>query len=97
MDVQPIHGDAPYHNMIATPEGELWSDFELVTLGAVESDLTMVGPEGVAAYDAAATALGLRPVDERVLRVTEAAGRLAMVAVLAMAPELPMLVDGLKP
>ena len=54
VEVQPIHGDAPYANMIATPDGELWSDFELVTLGAIESDLTMVGPDGVAAYDAAA-------------------------------------------
>ena len=96
-DVQPIHGDAPYANMIAIANGELWSDFELVTMGAVESDLAMVGPDGVAAYDAAAKALGLRPLDTRVLRVTEAAGRLAMVAVLAMAPTLPTLVDGVRP
>ena len=41
--------------------------------------------------------LDLRPVDERVLRITEAAGRLAMVAALAMAPNLPMLRDGLAP
>ncbi len=41
--------------------------------------------------------LAFAPVDDRVLRVTEAAGRLAMVAVLAMAPELPMLLDGLAP
>jgi hypothetical protein len=97
VDLQPIHGDAPYHNMIATPDGELWSDFELVTFGAVESDLAMVGPEGVATYDAAAVALGLRPLDQRVLRVTEAAARLANIAVLAMAPSLPMLVDAVKP
>jgi Phosphotransferase enzyme family len=97
IDVQPIHGDAPYANMIATANGELWSDFELVTLGAVESDLAMVGPDGIAAYNAAAIELGLRPLDDRVLRITEAAGRLAMVAVLAMAPALPMLVEGLAP
>ncbi|MET0456827.1 MAG: aminoglycoside phosphotransferase family protein [Mycobacterium sp.] len=96
-DIQPIHGDAPYHNMITTPDGVLWSDFELVTLGAVESDLAMVGPDAVAAYDSAAAALGLRTLDERVLRVTEAAARLAVVACLSMAPELPMLVDGVKP
>ncbi|MGE2722034.1 phosphotransferase [Mycolicibacterium celeriflavum] len=95
--VQPIHGDAPYHNMITTPDGELWSDFELVTLGAVESDLAMVGPAAVAAYDAAAVAMGLRPTDERVLRVTEAAGRLAMIAALAMAPALPMLAGSIAP
>lgn len=97
VDVQPIHGDAPYHNMITTPYGELWSDFELVTLGAIESDLAMVGPAAVAAYDAAAASLGLRPTDERVLRVTEAAGCLAMIAALAMAPALPMLVDSIGP
>ncbi|MCV7283620.1 phosphotransferase [Mycolicibacterium flavescens] len=91
--VQPIHGDAPYHNMI----GELWSDFELVTIGAVESDLAMTGPDAVAAYDAAAVGLGLRPTDPRVLAVTEAAGRLGIVAALAMAPELPMLIDGVAP
>ena len=97
IDVQPIHGDAPYHNMITTPDGELWSDFELVTVGAIESDVAMMGPDEIAAYDAAAAALGLRPVDQRVMRVTEAAGRLAMIAVLAMAPELPLLLDGLAP
>lgn len=97
VDVQPVHGDAPYYNMISTPDGDLWSDFELVTLGAIESDLAMVGPDGIAAYDTAAAELGLRPVDDRVRRVTEAAGRLAVVAVLAMVPELPMLADGLAP
>ena len=95
--VQPIHGDAPYYNMIATPAGELWSDFELVTLGAVEADLATAGPEAVAAYDAEAEKLGLRPPDERVLAVTERAGRLGAVAALAMAPQLPMLVDALRP
>ncbi|WP_099040587.1 phosphotransferase [Mycobacterium neglectum] len=97
VDVQPIHGDAPYYNMITTPDGELWSDFELATLGAIESDLTMVGSEGIAAYDSAAADVGLRAVDERVLRVTDAASRLAVVAVLAMVPQLPMLLDGLTP
>lgn len=97
VEIQAIHGDAPYYNMISTPDGDLWSDFELVTLGAIESDLAMVEPDGIAAYNAAAAALGLRTVDERVLRVTEAAGRLAVVAVLAMVPDLPMLLDGLAP
>jgi hypothetical protein len=97
VELQTIHGDAPYHNMIATPDGELWSDFELVTVGAVESDLALVGPEDLSTYDAAAVRLGLRPVDARVLRVTEAAGQLAMIAALAMAPQLPMLVEGIAP
>jgi hypothetical protein len=97
VEVQAIHGDAPWHNMISTPGGELWSDFELITLGAVESDLAFVGPEGIAAYDEAAVGLGLRPVNADVLRVTEAAARLAMIAALAMAPQLPMLVEAIKP
>jgi hypothetical protein len=97
VDVQPIHGDAPFYNMISTPSGEYWSDFELVTLGAVESDLALAGAEGVAAYDAAAERLGMRVLDSRVLALTEAAGRLAAVAALAMAPQLPMLADALRP
>ncbi|KUI05806.1 phosphotransferase [Mycobacterium sp. IS-3022] len=97
VEVQTIHGDAPYHNMITTSDGDLWSDFELVTLGAIESDLALTGPQAVAAYDAAAVSLGLRPTDTRVLQITEAAGRLAMIAALAMAPDLPMLVEGIAP
>jgi hypothetical protein len=95
--VQTIHGDAPFYNLICTAAGEMWSDFELVTSGPVESDLAMAGPEGVAAYGEAAARMGLRPLDARALRVTEAAGLLAAVACLAMAPQLPMLVDAVKP
>lgn len=96
VDLQPIHGDAPFHNMITTADGELWSDFELVTLGPVESDVAMAGAEAVAAYDAAAAQLGLRALDGEVLRLMEAAGDLSIVACLAMAPQLPMLLDGLR-
>lgn len=95
--VQTIHGDAPFYNLIPTIDGVRWSDFELVTAGAVEADLAMAGPEGVAAYDEAAVRLGLRRLDKRLLLITEAAGQLAAVAALAMAPDLPMLVDALKP
>lgn len=92
--VQPIHGDAPFHNMLTTPDGELWSDFELVTLGAVESDLAMVGSDALPAYADAAHSLGLRPLDPAILRVTDAAAHLGVVSCLAMAPQLPMLIDG---
>ncbi|MGW4828850.1 aminoglycoside phosphotransferase family protein [Amycolatopsis japonica] len=95
--VQPVHGDAPGYNLIVTTEGELYSDFELVNRGPIERDLAFNGPEGIAAYNAAAEELGLREVDETVLKTIEAAGRLQMVACLAMAPELPMLVEGMKP
>lgn len=94
---QTIHGDAPFHNVIVTATGERWSDFELVTSGPVESDVAMAGPQGRAAYDRAADGLGLRRLDERVLRITESAGLLAAVACLAMAPQLPMLVDAVRP
>ncbi len=95
--VQTLHGDAPFYNIIGTADGDLWSDFEMVTLGAVESDLAMAGPDGIEAYNQTAVELGLRRLDDQVLRVTEAAGRLAAVAALAMAPQLPMLLDALAP
>ncbi|GAB3736836.1 aminoglycoside phosphotransferase family protein [Amycolatopsis oliviviridis] len=95
--VQPIHGDSPGYNLIVTTEGDLYSDFELVKRGPIESDLAFNGPEGIEAYNAAAEELGLREVDETVLKTIEAAGRLQMVACLSMAPELPMLVEGMKP
>lgn len=95
--VQPIHGDAPFYNIIVTPEGELCSDFEHACLGPVEWDLAFAGPEAQGAYEATATQLGLRPLDERLLRVMEAARNLQVVACLALAPQLPMLVEGLRP
>jgi hypothetical protein len=97
VDLQPIHGDAPFYNVIPTSEGELCSDFEHVTLGPVEWDLVGAGPEGEAAYDAAAAQLGLRPLDRRVLRVMGSARSIQIVACLALAPELPLLVEGLRP
>lgn len=95
--VQTIHGDAPFYNLICTAEGEVWSDFELVTAGPAESDLAMAGDDGIAAYGEAAVRLGLRPLDPQLLRVTEAAGMLAALACLALAPQLPMLEEALKP
>ena len=73
------------------------SDFEHVTLGPVEWDLVGIGPEGQAAYDAAATQLGLRPLDQKLLSVMESARMLQLVACLALAPQLPVLADGLRP
>ncbi|MGH3823322.1 MAG: phosphotransferase family protein [Pseudonocardiaceae bacterium] len=95
--VQPVHGDAPFYNIIVTPAGELCSDFEHVTLGPVEWDLAGIGSEGQAAYNAAATQLGLRPLDKRLMRVMESAGMLQAVACLALAPQLPGLADSLRP
>lgn len=96
-DPQPIHGDAPTYNVIATPDGPLCSDFEHTTLGPVEWDLVGIDADGRAAYNAAATRLGGRPLDERLLDVMASARAMQLVACLALAPELPMLVEGLRP
>ncbi|MER5968129.1 aminoglycoside phosphotransferase family protein [Streptomyces sp. NPDC002055] len=96
-DLQPIHGDAPAVNIVATTGGELYADFELVTLGPVEWDLAALGPDCEAAYNAAARRSGLRELDERVLRLVNAVGMSRAVACLALAPQLPLLVEALKP
>jgi hypothetical protein len=97
IEFQPIHGDAPAANIVSGPGGALYSDFELTTLGPVEWDLSAFGPECEAAYDAAAGRLGLRRLDQDVLRVVNAVGMSRAVACLALAPQLPLLVDALEP
>ncbi|MHA6797550.1 aminoglycoside phosphotransferase family protein (plasmid) [Pseudonocardia bannensis] len=97
LDVHPVHGDAPTYNVIVTPEGPLCSDFEHVMRGPVEWDLVSAGPAARATYDAAAARLGLRPLDERLLRVMEAARTLQLLACLPMAPQLPGLAGWLRP
>ena len=97
IDLQPIHGDAPFYNVILTPGGALCSDFEHVSLGPVEWDLVGAGPEGEAAYDAAAAGIGLRPLDRRSMSVMGCARSLQVVACLALADELPLLLEGLRP
>ncbi|MFR9729825.1 phosphotransferase [Saccharopolyspora sp. MS10] len=97
IELQAIHGDAPAVNILTTPGGELFADFELATLGPVEWDLAFLGAEGEAVYDAAARELGLRPLDERVLRLVNAVGMLRSVACLALAPQLPMLAEAVAP
>jgi hypothetical protein len=46
---------------------------------------------------AAATQLGLRPLDQKLLSVMESARMLQLIACLALAPQLPVLADGLRP
>ncbi|WP_237304849.1 phosphotransferase [Streptomyces qaidamensis] len=95
--LQPVHGDAPAANIVSGPDGVLYSDFELTTLGPVEWDLAALGPACEAAYDAAAGRLGLRRLEKDVMRVVNAVGMSRAVACLALAPQLPLLVDALKP
>lgn len=95
--VQPIHGDAPAYNMIRTTSGVRHADFEDVTLGPPEWDLTLLGPEMCQAHDEAAQKLGLPPHDPAVLQVMNHARMLQVVACHALVPQLPMLAQGLAP
>ena len=95
--MQVIHGDAPAYNLIRTPRGPLFADFEDTTRGPVEWDLAGFGPDAASAYDAAAVPLGLPALDRDVLRVMEAARALQGVASLALTPQLPALPEWLRP
>nr|WP_278262571.1 aminoglycoside phosphotransferase family protein [Nocardia sp. AG03] len=97
IDIQPLHGDAPAYNLVTTLDGALYADFELTTLGPVEWDLAAFGPDVAAAYDIAADRLGLRRLDQRVLRFVEAVGMARTIACLALVAEQPVLGDALAP
>ncbi|GAA1442915.1 phosphotransferase [Nocardiopsis tropica] len=95
--IQPIHGDSPPANIFSGADGDLYSDFELVTLGPVEWDLAALGPEIESAYDRGARLNGVRELDGDVLRFVNAVGMLRAIAALALAPQLPVLVEYLGP
>jgi hypothetical protein len=95
--VQPIHGDAPFDNVIHTSGGARYADFEDVTLGPPEWDIAGAGPEYTAAYAEAAGTAGVRPLQEDLLQVMAAARNLQMVACMALVPELPLLGTWLTP
>jgi len=96
-ELQPIHGDAPAYNLLRTAAGIRYADFEDVTLGPVEWDLAGFGEAAAAAYDAAAAAGGMRPLDREVLRVMDTARMLQSIACFALAPQLPLLAAALTP
>ncbi|ALG08890.1 aminoglycoside phosphotransferase family protein [Kibdelosporangium phytohabitans] len=93
VESQPIHGDSPLYNLIVTPRGELCSDFELVTRGPVEWDLSFGGPDAEQAYAQAAG----KPLNEDALRLFEGIRMLQVVACLAQVPDMPALAEGMKP
>ncbi|AFU00974.1 phosphotransferase [Nocardia brasiliensis] len=97
IDVQPIHGDSPPANIFNGTAGDLYSDFELVTLGPVEWDLAALGTDLEAAYNRGAQRNGMRPLDDEVLRFVNAVGVLRAIAVLTLSPQLPALVEFLQP
>jgi hypothetical protein len=56
LPVRPLHGDASPSNLLRTPGGLLWTDFEDCCSGPVEWDLTCLasssGPDAAAALEA---------------------------------------------
>ncbi|MEY3214307.1 MAG: hypothetical protein RIT28_4788 [Pseudomonadota bacterium] len=97
VSLQAIHGDAPQYNVIQTTTGPRFADFEDVCLGPIEWDLAGLPPDALAAYDDAARARGLRPHDPEALRRMGAARSLQVIAAFALAPQLPVLAEGLLP
>ncbi|MGW6054241.1 aminoglycoside phosphotransferase family protein [Streptomyces sp. NPDC055189] len=97
IDLQPLHGDSPPANIFPAVDGDLFADFELVTLGPVEWDLAALGPEHAAAYNRGARRNGTRPLDEEVLVFVDALGMLRVIATLALVPQLPELMEYLAP
>ncbi|UBU09046.1 phosphotransferase family protein [Nonomuraea gerenzanensis] len=97
IDLQPVHGDSPPANIFHGVDGNLYSDFELVTLGPVEWDLAALGSACESAYNRGAERIGMRPLNADVLGFVNAVGMLRAVAVLSMVPQLPVLLEYLKP
>ncbi len=91
--LQALHGDAPFYNVLRTAEGHLFNDFEDVTRGPVEWDLTLVGPRGIAEYERVS---GAR-IDRGLLDVMEGARLLQIVGALAVVPRLPEMGPMLEP
>ncbi|MCK2239035.1 MULTISPECIES: phosphotransferase [unclassified Crossiella] len=97
IDLQPIHGDSPPANIFAGADGDRYADFELVTLGPVEWDLAALGPDLEAAYNRGAQRNGLRALRADVLRFVNAVGMLRGIAFLALAPQMPAIVEYVTP
>ncbi|MFE6621208.1 phosphotransferase family protein [Streptomyces sp. NPDC057740] len=97
VELQPVHGDSPPANIFSGTDGDLYADFELVTLGPVEWDLAALGPVHEAAYNRGARRNGTRLLNEDVLSFVNAVGMLRIIASLTLVPQLPELVEYLKP
>lgn len=97
VDLQPIHGDSPPANIFSGVDGDLYADFELVTLGPVEWDLAALGPDLESAYDRGARRNGMKPLREDALGFVNAVGMLRALTALALAPQLPVLLEYLNP
>lgn len=91
--LQPLHGDSPAYNLLRTADGHRFGDFEDVTLGPVEWDLTFTGPRGIEAYERAS---GTR-VDRELLDLMEGARLLQGLSALTLVPKVPELGAMLAP
>jgi thiamine kinase-like enzyme len=96
--VQPLHGDAPYYNIIPTAEGVLWSDFEDSCLGPLEWDLASVGPEYTKVYNDAAAELGRPQLDQKAVAAMDLARAVQLIVCLPLLPQMPDgMAEGLAP
>ncbi|MFC0600213.1 aminoglycoside phosphotransferase family protein [Streptomyces palmae] len=91
--LQPLHGDSPAYNLLRTADGHRFSDFEDVTRGPIEWDLTFAGPRGIAAYERA----GGTRVDRELLDLMEGARLLQGLSALTVVPKVPELGPMLAP
>ncbi|MFF7021204.1 hypothetical protein ACFY97_09340 [Streptomyces klenkii] len=91
--LRTLHGDSPAYNTLRTAGGHLFSDFEDVTRGPVEWDLTLVGPQGVEEYERVSGTA----VDRALLDVMEGARLLQVVGALAFAALKPDLAPTPEP
>jgi len=90
-----LHGDSPAYNLIETPAGPLHADFEDVSSGPIEWDLTLLPPAALDAYDAYVVRIGLRRVDHELLGVLNTLRMLQVVSCIALVPQLPALAESL--
>jgi hypothetical protein len=94
--IQPIHGDAPTHNVLTTTDGPVVTDLEHACLGPIEWDLALTGL--ASDYDQATVLRGGRPADRELLALCESARWLQVVCCLGLADRAPAeLVDGVVP
>lgn len=87
--VQPLHGDAPYYNIIPTADGVLWSDFEDSCLGPLEWDLASVGPEFSKVYNDAAAELGRPQLDPKAVAAMDLARAFQLILCMPLLPQMP--------
>ena len=90
-----LHGDSPAYNLIETSAGARHADFEDVTSGPIEWDLTLLPQSALDAYDAYVVRIGLRRIDPELLGVMNVLRLLQVVSCVRLLSELPALANSL--